>query len=32
MERAVLADVSLAYEDSGAGEPVVLVHGAFVAH
>jgi len=32
MQRAVLDGISLEYEDSGTGEPIVLIHGAFIAH
>ena len=31
MERAVLDGITLEYEDSGTGEPIVLIHGAFIA-
>ncbi|HSC90311.1 MAG TPA: alpha/beta hydrolase [Gaiellaceae bacterium] len=31
MERAVVDGIALAYEDAGDGEPVVCIHGAFVA-
>ena len=31
MERATIDGVELAYEVSGAGEPVVFIHGAFIA-
>jgi pimeloyl-ACP methyl ester carboxylesterase len=31
MQRAVLDGVTLEYEDSGSGEPVVFIHGAFIA-
>jgi pimeloyl-ACP methyl ester carboxylesterase len=31
VDRAVLDDLTLEYEDSGSGEPVVCIHGAFVA-
>jgi pimeloyl-ACP methyl ester carboxylesterase len=31
VERAGLDDFTLAYEDSGSGEPVVCIHGAFIA-
>ena len=31
MERAIVDDLALEYEVSGAGEPVVLVHGALIA-
>jgi pimeloyl-ACP methyl ester carboxylesterase len=31
VERAVIDGVTLAYEDSGAGAPVVSIHGAFIA-
>ena len=31
METAAVADVSLEYVDSGTGDPVVCIHGAFVA-
>src|SRR5262245_46646771 len=31
MERAVVGGTTLEYESSGDGEPVVFVHGAFVA-
>ena len=31
MEWASLAGADLEYEDSGTGEPVVLIHGAFIA-
>ena len=31
MDRAVIDGITLEYEDSGAGEPVVCIHGAFIA-
>ncbi len=31
MQRAQVDDVSLEYADSGSGEPIVFIHGAFVA-
>jgi pimeloyl-ACP methyl ester carboxylesterase len=31
MQRAILNGLSLEYEDSRSGEPVVLIHGAFIA-
>ena len=31
MERAVIDDIALEYEDPGPGEPVLCIHGAFVA-
>lgn len=31
MEKVTDGDVALAYDDAGAGEPVLFVHGAFIA-
>ena len=31
MDRALIDDITLEYDDTGAGEPVVCIHGAFVA-
>jgi pimeloyl-ACP methyl ester carboxylesterase len=31
MERARFGDIELGYEVTGAGEPVVFIHGAFIA-
>ena len=31
MERAVVDGIALEHEDSGAGEPVLCIHGAFIA-
>jgi hypothetical protein len=31
VERADLDSLTLEYEESGAGEPVVCIHGAFIA-
>lgn len=31
MDRALIDGVTLEYEDSGRGEPVVFIHGAFIA-
>ena len=31
MDRAVVDGTTLEYEDSGVGEPVVCIHGAFIA-
>jgi pimeloyl-ACP methyl ester carboxylesterase len=31
MERAKVGEITLAYETSGAGEPVILIHGGLVA-
>ena len=31
MDRAVIDGITLEYEESGAGEPVVCIHGAFIA-
>ena len=31
MDRAVIDGVTLEYEESGAGEPVLCIHGAFIA-
>ena len=31
LERAVLDGITLEYEVSGEGEPVVLIHGSFIA-
>jgi pimeloyl-ACP methyl ester carboxylesterase len=31
MERAVVDGITLEYEVAGAGEPVVFIHGAFIA-
>ncbi len=31
MEQAGIADITLKYEVAGAGEPVVFIHGAFIA-
>jgi hypothetical protein len=31
VDRAVIDGVTLEYEESGAGEPVVCIHGAFIA-
>jgi pimeloyl-ACP methyl ester carboxylesterase len=31
MERAALNGMTLEYEDSGRGEPVIFIHGAFIA-
>jgi pimeloyl-ACP methyl ester carboxylesterase len=31
MERAALDGITIEYEDSGAGEPVVFIHGALIA-
>ena len=31
MQRATVADITLEYEVTGSGEPVVFIHGAFIA-
>lgn len=31
MARAAIGDISLSYEDSGTGDPVVMIHGALIA-
>ena len=31
VERAIVEDLTLEYEDSGSGHPVVCIHGAFIA-
>ena len=31
MDQAVLDGITLEYENSGTGEPVICIHGAFIA-